>query len=127
MAKTKKVAVEHPCQHCEKEIPNWRSNKLFCDNECKYKFNNKLQQQANLEMGRVNKILKKNFDILKTAIKAERYVKIKKIDLEKKGFNFEFMTHVKGAYKNCYLLSWRDIENGHVIVSRTPDSTFNDA
>ena len=85
-----------------------------------------MQKEANLEMGRVNRILKKNFEILKNEIKDERYVKVKKLKLEKKGFKFEFMTHQLGEYRNCYLLSWRPIENEYVIISRTPETTFNE-
>lgn len=118
--------ILHPCQYCTKEIPHWRSNKIYCDEECKYKHFNEQQKSANLEMGRVNKILKKNFEILKKVIKAEKYAKISRRELERKGFNFDFMTHIKGEYRNCYLLSWRPVEKDNIIVSRTPESTFTE-
>lgn len=36
-------------------------------------------------MRRVNRILKKNFQIMKDLLNEEKYVKLKKIELEKKG------------------------------------------
>lgn len=119
----RKFKAKHPCAWCKEEIPDWRSNKKYCSEDHKNKFFNQLRKEADLETGRVNKILKKNFEILKKLISDERYVKIKKIVLEKKGFNFDFMTHRKGDYRNCYLFAWRPIENDQIIISRTPAST----
>lgn len=120
----RKAKPKHPCGWCGGEIPEWRSNKKYCNEDHKNKFFNQLRKEADLETGRVNKILKKNFEILKKLIRDERCVKTKKMVLEKKGFNFDFMTHRKGEYRNCYLFAWRPIENDYVIVSRTPVSTF---
>ena len=118
------MAIEHPCNYCAKEIPDWRSNKKYCNEGCKSKHFNQLQKEANLEMGRVNKILKRNYEILKQEIGVEKWVKSTKLKLERKGFNFDFMTHIGGEYRNVYLFSWRPVEKDGLIISRTPESTF---
>lgn len=121
--RTKKKA-EHPCTWCGKEIPDWRSNKKFCDEDHKNKYFNDQRKQEALELGRVNKRLKKNYGILKKVIKEEVRVKIKEEVLKHKGFDFHFMTHVFGDYHNCYNLAWRKIEYGYVMITRTPESTL---
>lgn len=122
--------IEHPCNYCGKEIPYYRSNKKYCDEDCKSKHFNKLQKEANLEMGRVNRILKKNFQIMKDLLDEEKHVKVKKIKMEKKGFNFRFHTSVikfSGlTYTNVYLLSWREIEDEQVIISRAPETILEE-
>lgn len=119
-----KRIIAHPCGWCGKEIPDWRSNKKFCDEEHKNKFFNRLRKEEGLELGRVNKILKKNYDILKKVIKDEVRVKIKQDALERKGFKFHFLTHIVGDYNNVYNYAWRKIEFGNVMITRTPESTF---
>lgn len=122
--------IQHPCAYCGEEIPHYRSNKKYCDEDCKSKHFNQLQKEANLEMGRVNRILKKNFQIMKDLLDEEKHVKVKKIKLEKKGFNFRFHTSVikfSGlTYTNVYLLSWRDIEGEQVIISRAPETILEE-
>ncbi|MCA6451007.1 MAG: hypothetical protein IM537_16275 [Pseudanabaena sp. M57BS1SP1A06MG] len=122
--------IQHPCAYCGEEIPHYRSNKKYCDEDCKSKHFNQLQKEANLEMGRVNRILKKNFQIMKDLLDEEKNVKVKKIKMEKKGFNFRFHTSVISfsglTYHNVYLLSWRDIEGEQVIISRAPETILED-
>jgi hypothetical protein len=118
----KKSKVEHPCGWCKKEILDWRSNKKFCDEDHKNKFFNKIRKEEGLEMGRVNRILKKNYEILKRVILDKPNEKIKLTALEDKGFNVKFLTHLVGEYRNCYNLSWRPIENGYVIISRPTET-----
>lgn len=118
--------IEHPCGWCSKEIPDWRSNKKFCDEDHKNKFFNRLRKEEGLEMGRVNKLLKKNYEILKKVIKDEVRIKVKRDVLERKGFNFHFLTHIVGEYHNVYNFAWRTIEHGYVIITRTPESTFEE-
>lgn len=130
MKNTVSGLIQHPCTYCGEEIPHYRSNKKYCDEDCKSKHFNQLQKEANLEMGRVNRILKKNFQIMKDLLDEEKHVKVKKIKLEKKGFNFRFHTSVikfSGlTYTNVYLLSWRDIEGEQVIISRAPETILED-
>lgn len=123
MATVKKKA-DHPCGWCGKEIPDWRSNKKFCDEEHKNKFFNKRRTEEGLEMRRINRILKKNYEILKRVIKDKLNEKIKLDALVAKGFNIRFLTHIAGEYRNCYNLSWRPIEKGFVIISRPPESMY---
>ncbi|MES2006296.1 MAG: hypothetical protein V4450_17390 [Bacteroidota bacterium] len=118
----KKVKIEHPCAQCKEEIPDWRSNKKFCKEECKNKFFNEVRKQEAMEMGRVNRILKKNYEILKRIIKDEPNQRIKLQSLTDKGFDIKFLTHLVNGYHNCYNLSWRTVENGNVIISRPSET-----
>ncbi|MBL7759137.1 MAG: hypothetical protein JNK08_00415 [Sediminibacterium sp.] len=67
---------------------------------------------------------------MKDLIDDDKYNKVKKLILEKKGFNFRFHTSVIKSpgltYTNVYLLSWRDIENDEVIISRVPETIIEE-
>jgi hypothetical protein len=123
MAKAKKNAiVEHRCGWCHMDIPDWRTNKKFCDEDHKNKFFNKMRKEEGIEMGRVNRILKKNYEILKRIIQDKPSEKIKLQALLDKGFKIKFLTHIVNDYHNCYNLSWRPVENGNVIISRPSET-----
>ncbi|MBL7759138.1 MAG: hypothetical protein JNK08_00420 [Sediminibacterium sp.] len=53
--------IQHPCTYCGDEIPNYRSNKKYCDEDCKSKHFNQLQKEANLEMGKGEPDFKEEF------------------------------------------------------------------
>lgn len=111
------VEIKHPCGHCGSEIKHWRRNKKFCDEQCKSKHHNEQRELIDEDMKYVNKILAKNFDIMKKLVGDKDVVKIGKSELEKKGFNYDFVTQFRGDYRYCYALSWRQIENNMILIS----------
>lgn len=124
MEQKQNVAVVHPCLYCEKEIPHWRRNKKFCDDSCKYRFHNDQRELIDENMKRVNKILSTNYEILKEVIGEQSHIKIAYSELKKMGFQFDFLTQIKGDYHNCYTLSWKRIEDEKLLISRVPKSTY---
>lgn len=124
MEPTNSIIIEHPCAYCGKEIPDWRGNKKFCDDTCKYQKHNKKRQPIAPEMKHINSILAGNYEILKSLIGEQTTVTVHYTDLKKAGLNFDFHTQVKGDYFNCYGLSWRKNYEGKYVISRVPKSTY---
>lgn len=124
MESNTKSGVQHPCQYCGEEIKHWRRNKKFCDEGCKYKYHNEQRELIDENMKRVNKILACNYEILKTVIGDQSHIKIEYTELKKMGFQFDFLTQIKGDYFNCYTLSWKKIEDEKLLISRVPKSTY---
>ncbi|NCI51383.1 hypothetical protein GWC95_15750 [Sediminibacterium roseum] len=125
MAKASTQKVEHPCQHCGKEIPNWRSNKKFCDEVCKFKFYNKKNRVVlDEDMKHIHGLLADNYEILKSLIGEERTVDVSYRALEEMKFDFQFVTQVIGSYHNIYTLSWLKLDNGLYRISRVPRKTY---
>lgn len=91
-----------------------RSDKKFCDDQCRSSYNNQLKVENNSYLNKLNKILKKNRDILK-AENPEARTKVKRETLLRKGFDFNYHTHFyvtqKGkTYIFCY-------EQGYLLLA----------
>ena len=103
MAMENPKSEERHCLFCAKRLVG-RSDKLFCDTECKNNYHNFNSSDAEKTLKRVIKILKKNRDILKDVLGSETTVKTTKEKLEAKGYEMEYLTHIKevGAKKRKY-------------------------
>lgn len=95
--------VQKHCLFCGKRLVG-RSDKVFCDTECKNSYHNANSSEASETLKRIVKILKKNRDILKEVLGAETTLKTTKEKLEAKGYEMEYLTHIKeiGAKKRKY-------------------------
>jgi hypothetical protein len=124
MAKTTKSKVAHPCLNDGKEIPNWRSNKLFCNDICKYEYHNKKRATLDADMKHIHGILADNYEILKTLIGEKDSVEIEYKALNEMGFDFQFNTQTVGEYHNVYTLSWLKLGSGKYKISRVPRKTY---
>lgn len=103
------------CKHCGKEIDpvKGRRDRQFCDEQCKNSYHNTLAYEEEKEAKRINKILKKNRDILKKMSARKDREAISKEMLLKAGFNFKYYTHhktsvhQKNEYTFCYDYGYR--------------------
>jgi hypothetical protein len=117
----KSVLSKKNCLYCEEEFSG-RSDKLFCDVECKNAFHREQKTDAKETFVRVNKILKKNRDILKDIVGNKQTEKISMEKLVGKGFDTDYLTHSKpyGPKKQNYYYTYdygyKVEENGGVLV-----------
>lgn len=111
--------MERLCLDCNAVI-NGRADKKFCDDQCRTNYNNHLRTEDNGFLNEVNRILRKNRDILKGK-NPEGKTKVKREVLLRKGFDFNFHTHTyatqKGAtYIFCYEQGYLLLENDEVLL-----------
>lgn len=93
-----------------------RSDKKFCDDQCRSNYNNRLKAEDNSFMRQVNGILKKNHSILQK-LNPDGKQKIAREKLLKQGFDLNYHTHIYqtqkgGTYFFCY-------EHGYLILNDT--------
>ena len=112
--------VRH-CDYCGKELSG-RSDKRFCDAECRNGYHNHHAAVSDAFMRRVNKILRKNRRILaelnpdgKATVHVDRLVD--------RGFSFNYFTHTyetkAGAtYRYCYEYGYLEFKPGWYVLVR---------
>jgi hypothetical protein len=71
-----------------------RSDKKFCGDQCRASFHNREYSDKSKTVRSINRVLKKNRLLLKTAAD-QGLDKISRKNLEEMGFNFKFYTHSK--------------------------------
>ncbi len=97
--------MERNCLDCG-SVLRGRSDKKFCDDQCRSNFNNRMKAGMYSSMRPVNSILRKNHAIL-SRLCPENKIRIKKDDLLKYGFNPDYHTHLHqtrngNTYYFCY-------------------------
>lgn len=97
-----------------------RSDKKFCDDQCRSNYNNRLKADDHSFLKQVNGILKKNRAILMQK-NPEGKTKIKREALIRKGFDFNFHTHTYATQKGttyifCYEYGYLSLENEEVLL-----------
>ena len=114
------------CPVCHSEFDG-RADKKFCCDQCRNTYNNQLKQEDNNLTYKINRLLKKNRQIL-----ADVYLKIDKPDKErhsvlreklvKEGLNFDYMTNIyrtktDKVYYYCYDYGYY-VDNDFVVIVR---------
>lgn len=110
------------CLSCGEPIKG-RTDKKFCDDQCRSNYNNRLNSESSVMVRIINNILKKNRKLLESVIGSDGKGKISRQKLMEKGFNFKYFTQIhttqKGSvYKLCYEYAYLSIENDLVFVVR---------
>jgi hypothetical protein len=105
---------------CCKSIISGRSDKKFCDDQCRNSYNNQNKAKSTIYMKDINNILRRNRSIL-ALLSPEGKTKISKLILSNKGFNFNYFTHQyltkKGnLYHFCYDYGYFSINEDYVYV-----------
>jgi uncharacterized protein YvpB len=107
------------CLNCEKAITKGRSDKKFCDSNCKDEYNNAAKMAEGKEISKINTILKKNRRALQQLYREDnRNLKFTREDFIRSGFEFGFTTHaVVTHFKSneitfCYDYGYREVEPG---------------
>lgn len=111
--------MERLCLDC-KAVLNGRADKKFCDDRCRTNYNNHLRAEDNSFLNEINRILKKNRDILR-AKNPEGKTKVKRDALVRKGFDFNFHTHTYATQKGqvyffCYEYGYLPLENDELLL-----------
>jgi len=99
-----KVApIKGQCWQCGEKLKG-RSDKRFCDVECKNNYHNENSTEAEETLKRIVKILKENRNILKDVLGKELSVNTTRAKLESKGYEMDYLTHIKeiGSKKKKY-------------------------
>jgi hypothetical protein len=107
------------CLDCATPLKG-RSDKKFCDDQCRSNYNNRLLSETNTILKQVNAILKKNRQVLEKH-NPEGKTRVKQSTLRKDGFNFDYHTHIyetqKGSiYYFCYEYGYLLLENDIVLL-----------
>ncbi len=107
------------CLYCDEPIQG-RSDKKFCDVNCRNGYNNSLKQDTNNLFRNVHNTLRRNYRILQELNPNDKST-VYKEDLFRKGFNFDFFTNrfetQKGkVYFYLYDLGYTELENGKLLL-----------
>ncbi len=112
------------CVIC-KTIFKGRADKKFCSVSCKNTFHLKLAKASENYTHKVDKILHRNHRILMVLMgKSLLQLKISRVDLVKKNFNFDFITgfylNSQGkTYHYVYEFAWMEFSTQEIMVVRT--------
>lgn len=107
------------CIYCGEKLTG-RSDKKFCDNQCRSAYHNAFPNQRKIFINRIDKILHRNQKILEFA-NPEGQTKINRDFLEQQGFNFNYYTNIYrskkgGTYYFCYDMGWLEINDTKVLI-----------
>jgi len=107
------------CLQCQKPVKG-RSDKKFCTPACKSAFHNNISN-IKLELFKeTERVLRKNYTILDQHFNpGDKKVTIEADELDKEGFNWEYLTRIfhnnKGVqYAILYDIAWTKSENGRI-------------
>ncbi|MBT8189300.1 MAG: hypothetical protein HKO89_08240 [Saprospiraceae bacterium] len=112
------------CPECGETVRG-RTDKKFCSAYCRTSFHNKKNSDSINYMRNVNNLLRKNRRILLKHNPGGK-TKIRKSQLLKNGFNFNYFTNqyvtMKGkTYRFCYEQGYLDLENGYLALVQRND------
>ena len=113
------------CMDCNEELKG-RSDKKFCDDQCRSNFNNRQYSENTVYMRQINSILKRNRRIL-TELNPEGKIKITRKKLLAKGFTFDYftntyLTQAGTTYFFCYEAGYLLLANDEVLLVRKDDA-----
>ena len=111
--------MERTCLDCG-TILRGRSDKKFCDDQCRSNYNNQAKAGAYMMMRPVNTILRRNYAILSKLCLGEK-TKIGKEELLQNGFNPTYHTHLYKTqnghtYYFCYEYGYLLLDNEEVLL-----------
>ncbi|MXV52691.1 hypothetical protein GS399_17090 [Pedobacter sp. HMF7647] len=119
--------MEKLCLDCSMPVKG-RSDKKFCDDQCRTSYNNRLKQEDHRLIKVVNQILKKNRSIMEQ-LNPEGKSKAGKEKMINMGFDFNYFTSIyetqKGSrYFFCYEYGYLLLENNAVLLVKKEENTI---
>lgn len=111
------------CRLCRAKLRG-RVDKKFCSTQCKSQYHRKLRQVTADVTVDIDKILHRNRSILLEVMgKTSKKKKLPRIELEKRKFNFFYMTHYivnsKGkTFHYLYDFAWMTFSDDEVLIIR---------
>ena len=109
------------CNYCGKEVVG-RAGKKFCDDTCRYSFNNQLNSPATNYIRNINNALGRNRRILESLLpEGETSIKVIREQLMIEGFNLRHQTHILNTktgntYFYCYEYGYLPLENDLYLI-----------
>jgi len=112
------------CLYCDEEIKG-RSDKKFCDNNCKSAWHKAQANPKEAEIKRINKILRRNRSVLKF-YSPQGKTTVRKKFLVDQGYNFKYFTQVyktknDNVYYLCYDYGFMLLEDEKVLIIQKQD------
>ena len=111
------------CKICNKTIIG-RTDKIFCSIRCKNYYHINLRRVTDAEVKDIDAILHRNRSILLEILgKKEMQIKVKRIVLEKKKFNYTYHTHLHvnkmgKTFYHVYDMAWMSFSNDEIMIVR---------
>lgn len=111
------------CPICKQRVIG-RTDKKFCSATCKSAYHKRLSAHTHEATHRIDKILHRNRSILQEMMgKKRNKIKVPTIDLEKKKFNFNYITkyiiNKEGKeYRYVYDFSYMTFSTDEVLIDR---------
>lgn len=112
------------CLYCYAPVTG-RADKKFCDDACRSAHNNRVNQQNNVFVKRIDNALKRNRRILNSLMPQNaKRIKVTFKKLANMGFNFNYVTHILTSKKGnpcffCYDIGYKPVnENSYVLVKQ---------
>lgn len=112
------------CLECGQKLSG-RKDQKYCSDFCRNAYNNKLNEDSNKYVRRINGILRKNRRILEK-LNPDGKVTTDGITLAEEGFNFHYYTNIyttkKGSqYFFCYEHGYIKLENDQYMLVMKQD------
>lgn len=109
------------CPVCSSPILG-RADKKFCSDQCRNSFNNEKYTITDPVVQKVNRVLKKNYSILRGLNKSGK-TKVKRTKLLQEGFDFTYFTSIYktqkgGVYYLCYDQGYLTLEDEMYLLIR---------
>jgi hypothetical protein len=112
---------ERKCVICESKLVG-RSDKVFCGIQCKNKYHSDVRKSNKTFESETLKTITKNYYILAGAVNQENSASVKKLVLQRLGFNFDHVTHIQikpaGIIYSVFEFSFYISKNGNVIIHK---------
>lgn len=110
---------ERKCLECGDTLRG-RADQKFCSDQCRNAYNNKLMGDTNNVIRQINRILKKNHQVL-ALLNPDGKTTVLKKELIKKGFDFNYFTNVYTTrngriYHFCYDQGYALVEGDKVLL-----------
>ena len=121
---TFKYMEQRACQECGQKLLG-RKDQKYCSDYCRNGFNNKLNEDSNKYVRRINGILRKNRRILEKLNPKGKFT-TDGITLAEEGFNFHYYTNIYttqkgGQYFFCYEHGYIKLENDQYMLVMKQD------
>jgi predicted nucleic acid-binding Zn ribbon protein len=112
------------CLECGEPLRG-RADQKFCSDACRNAYNNKKLRGSTNYIRKINRILKKNYSILKELNYNDKTTTYKNT-MVKLGFNFNYFTHIYKTrngriYYFCYDQGFSALENNKFLLVKKED------
>ena len=112
---------ERLCLDCG-TVLHGRSDKKFCDDQCRNNYNNQLNSDSYNLVRNINNTLKRNRRIMEE-LNPTGKTKVTRKKLQGKGFNFDYITSIYqtktgSTYNFCYEYGYLLLDNDEVLLVR---------